>query len=145
MSERPRAMGLDIGDKRIGIAISDPLGLTAVGFETIERKNNKVDVRVIKAIAERHDVKTIVIGLPKNMNGTIGYQAEKVRDFGVKLARVTGLAVVYEDERLTTVSAIRTLTVQGVRTGENRELVDMQAAAIILQKFLDSESRPPSA
>lgn len=84
MSERPRAMGLDIGDKRIGIAISDPLGLTAVGFETIERKNNKVDVRVIKAIAERHDVRTIVIGLPKNMNGTIGYQAEKVRDFGVK-------------------------------------------------------------
>lgn len=145
MQEKPRSIGLDIGDKRIGIAISDPLGLTAVGFETITRKNNKRDVQVIKAIANRHDVKTIVVGLPMNMDGTIGDQAEKVRAFASKLARVTGLTIVYEDERLSTVSAIRTLTVQGVKTGENKELVDMQAAAVILQRFLDRDGPPPSA
>ena len=145
MSEKPKSMGLDIGDRRIGIAISDPLGMTAVGFETITRKNKKHDVGVIKAIALRHDVQTIVIGLPMNMDGSSGEQAEKVRSFASKLARVSGIPVVYEDERLTTVSAIRTLTVQGVRTGENRELVDMQAAAIILQKYLDRDQPPPTA
>ncbi len=145
MSEKPKSMGLDIGDSRIGIAISDPLGLTAVGFETITRKNTKHDVGVIKAIALRHEVKTIVIGLPFNMDGSSGSQAEKVKAFASKLTRVSGIPVVYEDERLTTVSAIRTLTIQGVRTGENRELVDMQAAAIILQKYLDRDQPPTTA
>jgi putative Holliday junction resolvase len=79
------------------------------------------------------------------MDGSSGNQAEKVRSFGRKLARATGLSVVYEDERLTTISAIRTLTVQGVRTGENKHIVDRQAAAIILQKFLDRATPPPSA
>jgi len=138
-------MGLDIGDKRIGIAIADPLGITAAGLETIERKNSKIDVEKVKDVAERHGATQIVVGLPLNMDGTSGEQADKVRSFASKLARATGLPVVYEDERLSTVSAIRTLTVQGVDTGKNRDIVDKQAAAIILQKFLDRKSPPPSA
>ena len=87
----------------------------------------------------------LVLGLPLNMDGTSGEQAEKVRSFGRKLAQKTGLPVVYEDERLSTVSAIRTLTLQGVKTGHNKDLVDIQSAAIILQKYLDRNEPPPSA
>ena len=145
MKEKPRSIGLDIGDRRIGIAISDPLGLTAVGIETITRTNNKRDVSVIKGIAKKHDVNTIVVGLPLNMDGSHGEQAEKVRSFGSKLARATGLPIVYEDERLSTFSAIGTLTSQGVKTGENKELVDMQAAAVILQRYLDNYESAPDA
>jgi putative holliday junction resolvase len=145
MSGRSRILGLDVGDKRIGIALSDPLGITAGGLETIDRINIEKDVSRIAQIAHRHQAAQIVIGLPLNMDGSSGSQAEKVKSFGRKLARVTGLPLVYEDERLTTISAIRTLTVQGVRTGENKHLVDRQAAAVILQKFLDRNVHPPSA
>ena len=145
MSQKPRIIGLDIGDKRIGVAISDLLGITAAGLETIDRKNMQQDILQVKQIAERHGAMQIVVGLPLNMDGSTGPQAEKVKSFGRKLARATGLPIVYEDERLTTISAIRTLTLQGVKTGHNRELVDRQAAAIILQKFLDRKEPPPSA
>lgn len=145
MSDKPRLIGLDIGDKRIGVAISDPLGITAAGLETIERKNAKIDVEKVRAIAERHGATQIVVGLPLNMDGSSGEQADKVRSFASKLARATGLPVVYEDERLSTVSAIRTLTIQGVNTGKDKDIVDKQAAAIILQKFLDRKEPPPSA
>ena len=143
MSSKPRILGLDIGDARIGVAISDPLGITAAGLETIKRKNMATDLSAVRQIAQRHGAVEIVIGLPQNMDGTIGAQAEKVKSFARKLARVTGLPVIYEDERLTTISAIRTLTLQGVKTGKNKELVDMQAAAIILQKWLDRGSKEP--
>ncbi len=142
---KPRIIGLDIGDKRIGVAISDPLGYTAAGLETIERVRIKDDVRRVKEIAERHGAIEIVIGLPYNMDGSSGEQAEKVRQFASKLARASGLPIIYEDERLSTVSAIRSLVVQGVNTGKERGLVDMQAAAIILQKHLDRKTPQPSA
>lgn len=145
MSSKPRIIGLDIGDRRIGVAISDPLQITAAGLETIERKNMQTDIAKVQQIAERHGAVQIVLGLPLNMDGTSGEQAEKVKSFGRKLARATGLPLVYEDERLTTISAIRTLTLQGVKTGHNKDLVDKQAAAIILQKFLDRNEPPPSA
>jgi putative Holliday junction resolvase len=145
MSQKPRILGLDIGDRRIGVAISDPLGITAAGIECIERKNMQTDLYAVKNIAERHGAVEIVVGLPQNMDGSIGEQAEKVKSFARKLARVSGLPVVYEDERLTTISAIRTLTLQGVKTGHRKDLVDMQSAAIILQKFLDRKEPPPSA
>lgn len=145
MSGRSRIIGLDVGDKRIGIAVSDPLGITAGGLETIDRINIEQDVSRIAQIAHRHQAAQIVVGLPLNMDGSSGDQCEKVRSFGRKLARATGLPLIYEDERLTTISAIRTLTIQGVRTGENKHLVDRQAAAIILQKFLDRSVHPPSA
>ncbi len=142
---KPRILGLDIGDRRIGVAISDPLAITAAGLETVNRSNTQADVEAIKQIPLRHGVVQIVVGLPQNMDGTIGEQAEKVRSFTKKLARSTGLPIVYEDERMTTISAIRTLTIQGVKTGHNKALVDKQAAAIILQKFLDRKEPPPSA
>ncbi len=142
---KPRIIGLDIGDKRIGIAISDPLGYTAAGLETIERQRTKEDVKRVAEIAERHGATEIVIGIPYNMDGSSGEQVEKVRSFASKLARVSGLPIIYEDERLSTVSAIRSLVIQGVNTGKNKGLVDMQAAAIILQKHLDRNTPPPSA
>jgi putative Holliday junction resolvase len=145
MTAKPRILGLDVGDKRIGIAISDPLHITAAGLEVIHRKNTRTDVVAVAQLAERHGAVQLVLGLPLNMDGTSGEQAEKVRSFGRKLARVTGLPIVYEDERLSTVSAIRTLTLQGVKTGHNRDLVDIQSAAVILQKFLDENEPPPSA
>jgi putative Holliday junction resolvase len=145
MSAKPRILGLDVGDKRIGIAISDPLRITAAGLETITRKNMKTDVKAIAELAERHGAVQIVIGLPLNMDGSHGEQADKVKSFGRKLAQESGLPVVYEDERLSTISAIRSLTLQGVKTGHNKELVDKQAAAIILQRFLDANEPPPSA
>jgi len=142
---KPRIIGLDIGDRRIGVAISDPLAITAAGLETVTRVNTQADVEAIKQIALRHGAVQIVVGLPQNMDGTIGEQAEKVRSFTKKLARSTGLPIVYEDERMTTISAIRTLTIQGVKTGHNKALVDKQAAAIILQKFLDRKEPPSTA
>lgn len=147
MSHKPRILGLDVGDKRIGVAISDPLAITAAGIECVERKNMATDLAAVKRIVERHGAVEIVVGLPSNMDGTDGAQAEKVKSFARKLARVTGLPVVYEDERLSTITAIRTLTLQGVKTGHRRDLVDMQSAAIILQKFLDHDRNepPPSA
>jgi len=145
MSQKPRILGLDIGDRRIGVAISDPLGITAAGLECVQRKNMQTDILTVHQIAERHGAVEIVIGLPQNMDGSIGEQAEKVKSFARKLARATGLPIVYEDERLTTISAIRTLTLQGVKTGHRKDLVDMQSAAIILQKFLDRKEPPSSA
>jgi putative Holliday junction resolvase len=145
MTAKPRIIGLDVGDQRIGVAISDPLGITAAGLETIERKNMRADIMAVVDMARRHGAVEIVLGLPKNMDGTIGEQAQKVQAFGRKLARASGLPIIYEDERLSTVSAIRTLTLQGVKTGENKGLVDRQSAAIILQKFLDRAEPQPTA
>jgi putative Holliday junction resolvase len=145
MSMKPRIIGLDVGDKRIGVAISDPLGITAAGLEAIERTNMREDIRAVADMARRHGAVEIVIGLPKNMDGSIGEQALKIQSFARKLTRLTGLPVIYEDERLTTISAIRTLTLQGVKTGDRKDLVDLQSAAIILQKFLDRREPPPSA
>ncbi len=145
MNTKQRILGLDVGDRRIGVAVSDPLGITAGGLETIQRVNMEQDVNKVAQIAEKLGVVQIVLGLPLNMDGSSGSQAEKVKSFGRKLARATGLTVIYEDERLTTISAIRTLTIQGVKTGDKRDLVDRQAAAIILQKFLDRSVPPSSA
>ncbi len=147
MRQRPRCLGLDVGDKRIGIALSDQLGLTAAGIDTLHRTNSQNDVNAIKEIALRHGVVEIILGLPANMDGTLGEQAQKVQSFGKKLARATNLPIIYEDERLSTFTAIQTLTLLGVKTGHNRDLVDKQAAAIILQKYLDrtSHSQPPTA
>ncbi len=145
MSSKPRIIGLDVGDFRIGVAISDPLGYTAAGLETIQRTNMRKDIGAVCEMAKRHGAVQIVVGLPKNMDGSIGEQAQKVQAFCRKLARASGLPIVYEDERLTTVSAIRTLTIQGVKTGNNKDLVDRQSAAIILQKHLDRHDPQPSA
>lgn len=145
MSSKPRIIGLDIGDKRIGVAISDPLGISASALETIERKNTKTDVWKVTEMARRHGAVEIVVGLPNHMDGSESEQSRKVQSFCRKLARASGLPIVYQDERMTTVSAIRTLTLQGVKTGKNKALVDRVSAAIILQKHLDHKEPPPTA
>src|SRR5579872_5856867 len=102
MTESSRIMGLDVGDKRIGIAVSDLSRMMATPLETLQRKNSKVDVARIAALVKAQECSVIVVGLPKNMDGTEGEQAMKVRSFGTKLARESGLPVYFEDERLST-------------------------------------------
>ena len=136
-----RIMGLDYGSKTVGVAISDPLGITAQGIETICRKDeNKLRKTCarIEALIEEYGVERIVLGLPKHMNNDIGDRAEHSIEFGKMLSRRTGLEVVMWDERLTTASAERTLIETGIRRENRKQYVDQIAAVFILQGFLDS-------
>lgn len=139
-----RIMGLDFGSKTVGVAVSDPLGITAQGVEivrrTSENKLRKTLARIEALIAE-YEVTEIVLGFPKNMNNTIGERAEKSLAFKEMLERRTGLPVVMWDERLTTVAANRTLMEGGVRRENRKDYVDMLAAVYILQGYLDSRER----
>ena len=139
MNEKLRLLALDVGDKRIGVAISDATRMLVTPVETVHRKNTKVDVDRISKLAKEHEVAEVVIGLPKNMDGTEGEQAAKVRSFARRLMRETGLTVHFEDERLSTFTATERLVARGVNTGKNRDLVDMEAAVVILQSFLDRQ------
>ena len=136
-------MGLDYGTKTVGVAISDPLGFTAQGIETIDRKEeNKLRKTLarIEELTKEYQVETIVLGLPKNMNNTLGERAEKTLEFKEMLERRTGLPVVMWDERLTTVEAERTLIESSVRRENRKKYIDKIAAVIILQGYLDSLS-----
>ncbi len=136
-----RVMGLDYGSKTVGVAISDPLGITAQGIETIERKEeNKLRKTLarIEELARTYGVETIVLGFPKNMNNTIGERAEKSLELKAMLERRIGLPVVMWDERLTTVEAQRTLIESKVRREDRKKYVDKIAAVFILQGYLDS-------
>lgn len=134
-----KILAIDLGDKRIGIAVSDQSRLIASPLQTVTRKNTKIDVARITSVAKAQEATEIVIGLPRNMDNTEGPQALKARAFGKQLGRASGLPIHFEDERLSTFSAIENLVARGVKTGANRELVDMEAAAIILQSFLDRQ------
>ena len=137
-----RIMGLDIGDVRIGIALSDLLGITAQGQETYTRTgDDEADADYIVAFADMNDVSRIVCGLPKNMNGTIGEQAEKTRAFADLIASRTKADIVFVDERLTTVSANRVLLEADTSRKKRKKVVDKIAATIILQTYLDSAAR----
>ena len=138
-----RIMGLDYGSKTVGVAISDPLCITAQGIETIERKEeNKLRKTLarIEELAKEYEVDRIVLGFPKNMNNTIGDRAEKSLEFKEMLERRTGLSVIMWDERLTTVEAERTLIESKVRRENRTKYVDKIAAVFILQGYLDSLS-----
>ena len=140
-----RVMGLDYGSKTIGVAVSDPMGLTAQGIETITREEeNKLrkSLRRIEELAEQYQVGEIVLGFPKNMNNTIGERAEKALQLKENLERRLGLPVVMWDERLTTVEAERTLIETGVRRENRKKYVDMIAAVFILQGYLDAKANP---
>lgn len=136
-----RIMGLDYGSKTVGVAISDPLGITAQAIETICRKDEnklrKTCARIEELIKE-YQVERIVLGLPKHMNNDIGNRAEKSIEFGQMLERRTGLEVVMWDERLTTVEAERTLIENKVRREDRKKYIDKIAAVFILQGYLDS-------
>lgn len=139
-----RIMGLDFGSKTVGVAISDPLGITAQGIEIIRREQeNKLrrTLARIEALIQEYQVTEIVLGYPKNMNNTVGERAEKSLAFKEMLERRTGLPVVMWDERLTTVAAHRTLIEGGVRRENRKDYVDMIAAVYILQGYLDSMER----
>ena len=139
-----RIMGLDFGSKTVGVAISDPLGITAQGIEIIRREQeNKLrrTLARIEALVQEYQVTEIVLGYPKNMNNTVGERAEKSLAFKEMLDRRTGLPVVMWDERLTTVAANRTLIEGGVRRENRKDYVDMIAAVYILQGYLDSRER----
>ena len=131
-----RFLGLDVGDRRIGVAVSDPLGLTAQPVETYTRIGFGPDVRHFEALASQYDTRNIVCGLPLNMNGTEGGQAEKVRLFALQLENA-GFLVCYQDERLTTVTAEEALIEADMRREKRKGKVDMVAATIILQAWLD--------
>ena len=140
-----RIMGLDYGSKTIGVAVSDPMGLTAQGIETITREEeNKLrkSLRRIEELVEQYQVEEIVLGFPKNMNNTIGERAEKSLQLKETLERRLGLPVVMWDERLTTVEAERTLIETGVRRENRKKYVDMIAAVFILQGYLDAKANP---
>lgn len=135
-----RIIGLDYGTKTVGVAVSDALGLTAQGVETITRKEeNKLRQTLarIEAIIEEYEVTKIVVGLPKNMNNTLGERAEACKDFADKLERRTGIPVVMWDERLSTVLAEHVLIESGVRRENRKAVIDKIAACVILQSYLD--------
>ncbi len=138
-----RIMGLDLGTKTVGVAISDALQITAQGIETIVRKDeNKLRQTLarIESLIVEYEVEEIVLGLPKHMNNDMGDRAQFSLEFKEKLERRTGLPVALWDERLTTVSADRVLMEAGVRREDRKEYVDKVAATIILQGYLDHKA-----
>lgn len=136
-----RIMGLDFGSKTVGVAVSDALLLTAQGVEIIRRNEENKLRRTLARIEElivEYEVEELVLGLPKHMNGTEGVRVELTKEFKEKLERRTGLPVTLWDERLTTVSADRTMIEAGIRRENRKDYVDMLAAVFILQGYLDS-------
>ena len=135
-----RIIGLDYGTKTVGVAISDSLGITAQGIETIVRKEeNKLRKTYarIEALIEEYQIEEVVVGLPKNMNNTLGERAEACKEFAENIERRTGLPVIMWDERLTTVSANQVLMESGVRRENRKAVIDKIAAVFILQGYLD--------
>lgn len=135
-----RKIALDVGDVRIGVAVSDLLGITANPRETYVRKkgDTNADIAYFCEYAKREDADAFVLGLPKNMDGTEGDRAVVTRQFGDMLEETSGLPVLYQDERLTTVSAERMLIDADVRREKRKKVIDKVAATIILQSYLDS-------
>lgn len=136
-----RILGLDYGSKTVGVAVSDPLLITAQGVEIIRRESEgkiRKTYQRIEELCKQYEVEKIVLGYPKNMNGTDGERAEKSLEFKENLERRTGLPVIMWDERLTTVSADNAMMESGIRRENRKEYVDEIAAMIILQNYLES-------
>ncbi|MBQ7888013.1 MAG: Holliday junction resolvase RuvX [Clostridia bacterium] len=138
-----RIVALDVGDRRIGIAVSDPLGITAQPLETYTRVGYGPDVRHIAQIAQKYETDQILCGLPRNMDGTQGFQVNKVREFAVKLEEM-GLVISYHDERMTTMLAEGALLEANMRREDRKKKVDMVAAVMILQSYLDANASKTS-
>ena len=134
-----RYLGLDIGDRTIGIAASDLLGLTAQGVETIRRTDMESDIRRLGKLMEQYETKSLVSGYPKNMNGTEGERCEFVKEFMAEVQKAyPEVEVFFWDERLSTVAATRSLLEADVSRRKRRKVIDKMAAVFILQGFLDS-------
>ncbi|MBU9720665.1 MULTISPECIES: Holliday junction resolvase RuvX [Bacillaceae] len=133
-----KVLGLDVGTKTIGVAVSDAFGWTAQGLETIKRGHNEEkDFERLQEIIKEHEISTIVVGLPKNMNGTIGPSGELCQEFAEKLNNITNIKVDLWDERLTTVAAERMLVSADVSRKKRKKVIDKMAAVMILQGYLD--------
>lgn len=136
-----RTLGLDYGSKTVGVAVTDPLGLTAQGVEIIRRQKEnhlRKTYQRIREICEQYDVEKIVLGLPLNMDDTMGDRAEKTLEFKKELERRLSVPVLLVDERLTTVEAIEIMDDAGIKVSEREKYVDMIAATIILQDYMNS-------
>lgn len=136
-----RTMGLDYGDRNIGVAVSDAFGWTAQGVETVGRRRDGGEFDRIEEIVREYEVSEIVVGLPKNMNGSIGPRGDISIAFAEQLRQKLGLPVHLWDERLTTVSAERTLLEADVSRKKRKQVIDKMAATLILQNYLDSKTK----
>ena len=132
-----RILGLDVGDRRIGVALSDSLGLTAQRLTVVDRRGPSGDVEAVRALVERHAVDTVVVGLPLTMRGEQGPQAKKVVEFSEALRRRIHVPIELIDERLTTVQGTRALQETGASRRTRKGIIDQVAAQLILQQFLD--------
>jgi len=132
-----RILALDLGKRRIGLAVSDELGVTAQGLPTLQRKNNRTDLAALARIVQERSVDRILIGNPLHMSGDTGFQAELARQFGDLMGRHTGKEVQLWDERLTTVEASRVLRSSGISIEKRARAVDQLSAVILLQSYLD--------
>lgn len=135
-----KKIGLDIGDVRIGIAVSDMLGICANSRESYRRVNDDVDIQYFIKLAREENADTFVVGLPINMDGTEGKRVEVTREFAAKLVEKSGLPVEFQDERLSTVSAERVLLEADMSRNKRKKVIDAVAACIILQSYLDKKS-----
>ena len=138
-------MGLDVGTKTVGVAVADELGFTAQPVTVVRRSNLKADLAELIRLAADRSVDRFVIGLPLNMDGSEGPRALATRKFGDALAKASNLLIIYQDERLTTVAAERSLLEADVSRQKRREVIDQVAASLILQGWLDAQPRSPSA
>jgi putative Holliday junction resolvase len=134
-----RVLGLDVGARRIGLAVSDQLGITAQGLETLQRKNKKYDLAFLNRIIRQYDVKEIVVGLPLRMSGSEGVQAEKIQAFAEDLRKHFKLPVHLWDERLTSAEANRLLRETNLSIEKRSQAVDRMAAILILQGWMESQ------
>jgi len=135
-----RIAGLDVGDKTIGVALSDELGWTAQGLEVIRRRSLDEDMARLAAIARQYGVERWVVGMPRNMNGTYGPRAELTREFMHELQERLGLPVEAYDERMTTMVAEKVLLTADVSRAKRKQVIDKMAAAVILQGYLDAQA-----
>ena len=133
-----RILALDLGRKRIGLALSDPLGISAQGLDTLQRTTIREDIAALEGIARKHEVKLVLLGNPLNMSGAEGRQAVYTRDFAERLKERTGLVVRFWDERLTSKEAERVLKQSGISIEKRAKAIDRLAAVILLASYLDA-------
>ena len=133
-----RILGLDLGDRTIGVAVSDPLGFTAQGITTIRRKSLQYDIEELKKICKEYNIENVLLGYPKNMNGTEGPRCEIVREFAEVIKEQLDLPIQFWDERLSTVAAHRAMLEADLSRAKRKKIVDKIAAVYILQGYLDS-------
>ena len=136
-----RILGLDVGSKTIGVAVSDPLGITAQGVTTIRRTKTAADLQELQGLIELYNASLLVVGYPRNMNGTVGEQAQFVDRFVEALRVQVSLPIELVDERLTTRMAQQAMIAGNVKAQRRREIIDQQAAALILQGYMDRQAR----